>query len=138
MKKNYFAYARCGTSIAEVIVAIALLGTATVGLGRFAGLTRQGLQQRELSTRLSAELLNARERIGSWPLDRVTVEQIEQIPFSAALSQDSAADLTQRRWRASVEPISEPLSALRVTLHLQYTLHGHLAEPQAITFWIVR
>jgi hypothetical protein len=125
---------RRGTSTAEVFVAIALLGTAMVGIGQFAVTTQQGLRQRELSTRLSAELLNARERIGAWPTEKITVERIEQLPFSAAL----AEQVDEPQWRASVESVSQPTSALRVTLRLHCTLQGQPAAPQALTFWVAR
>lgn len=118
--------------MAEVIVAIALLGTATVAVGRFAVMTKQGLREQELGARLSAELLNARQRIGSWPQEQLTAEHIEELPFSAAL----AEQVDDLKWRALVEPITEPASALRVTLRLECSLHGQTAQPQALTFWV--
>lgn len=126
---------RCrGTSIAEVIVAIALLGTATAAIGRFAVMTKQGLHQRELGTRLSAELLNARERIGSWQPEQLTGQHIEELPFSAELVEQ----IDDLKWRAIVEPVEEPVRALRVTLKLECSLHGQTAQPQAITFWVAQ
>ena len=118
--------------MAEVIVAIALLGTATVAIGRFAVMTKQGLRERELGTRLSNELLNARERIGSWPLEQITAERIEGLPFSKSL----AEQVDDLKWRTFVESISEPVNALRVTLKLECLLHGQTAQPQALTFWV--
>ncbi|MCA9157522.1 MAG: hypothetical protein KDA51_20340 [Planctomycetales bacterium] len=123
---------RYGTSMAEVIVAIALLGTATVAIGRFAVMTKQGLRERELGTRLSNELLNARERIGAWPLEQITAEHIEELPFSKSL----AEQVDDLKWRTIVESISEPVNALRVTLKLECSLHGQTAHPQALTFWV--
>ncbi|MCC7337984.1 MAG: hypothetical protein IT422_23080 [Pirellulaceae bacterium] len=118
--------------MAEVIVAIALLGTATVAIGRFAVTTKQGLRERELATRLSNELLNARERIGSWPQEQLAAEHIEAIPFSKSLT-EQVDDL---KWRAIVDPVAEPVSALRVTLKLECSLHGQTAQPQTLTFWV--
>lgn len=123
---------RYGTSMAEVIVAIALLGTATAAIGRFAVMTKQGLRERVLGTRLSNELLNARERIGSWPQEQITVEHIEQLPFSKSL----AEQVDHLKWRTIVEPMTEPVNALRVTLKLECSLHGQTAQPQALTFWV--
>ncbi|MEO8268851.1 MAG: hypothetical protein ABI557_03965 [Aureliella sp.] len=132
MYQSEFPRKRYGSSIAEVIVAITLLGTATVAIGRFAVMTQQGLHQRELSTRLSAELLNARERIGSWPQEQISVEHIEGLPFSQTLTEQ----VDELKWRAIVEPISEPISALRVRLQLECALHGQTAQSQALTFWV--
>ena len=134
MNQPEFQRLRNGASLAEVLVAIALLGMATVAIGRFAVMTKQGLRQRELGTRLSTELLNARERIGSWPQEQLTVEQIGAIPFSAEL----AEQVDDLKWRAIVEAVEEPTRALRVTLKLECTLQGQSAQPQAITFWVAQ
>lgn len=123
---------RYGTSMAEVIVAIALLGTATVAIGRFAVMTKQGLREREIGARVSNELLNARERIGSWPHEQLTAKRIEELPFSKTL----AEQVDNLKWRAIVEPITDPVNARRVTLKLECSLHGQTAQPQALTFWV--
>ncbi len=109
-----------------------LLAAAAVGVGRFVQSVRDGLLDRELSTRLAWEISNARQRIGSWDPADVTQQRIEQIPISKALR----SRLNQPRWRATVEAIDEPAQALRVTLGLRCQIQGQAAEPEVLTFWV--
>lgn len=123
---------RLGTSTVELLVALALLATATIGVGQLASRTKAGLRNRELSSRLNWELTNARETIGAWPLSEITVEKIEQIPISQSL-QSRLADL---RWEATVESIQQPAKALQVVLSLHCMMEGQSARPVALTFWV--
>lgn len=121
-----------GTSIAELLVALAILATAMVGVGQFASNTGSGLSQRELSTRIGWELANAREQIGSWQPENINVQQIESLPFSESLNNN----LDDLRWRAKVETLTEPARAIRVALTLHCTLHGQPAQPASLVFWV--
>ncbi len=123
---------RSGTSTIEILVAVALLGSAFIGVGQFMSMTKAGLRNRELSTRIAWELQNARERIGTWPLSDINRENIEQLPFSDAL----AEMLSEPRWQAVVTAIPEPIPTIRVTLELHCVLSGQDAQPDSLTFWI--
>ncbi len=121
-----------GTSTAELLVAMAILATAMVGVGQFASNTGSGLSQRELSTRIGWELANAREQIGSWKPENINVQQIENLPFSDSLKYN----LDDLRWQAKVETLTEPARAIRVALTLHCTLHGQSAQPASLVFWV--
>lgn len=121
-----------GTSTVEVIVALAVLATAVVGVGRFAATTNRGLRERQLSSRIGWELTNAREQIGAWDPESVTPSRIESLPFSSGLT-DELHDL---QWQAEVAPLSAPAQALQVSLTLQCTFQGQTARPASLVFWL--
>jgi hypothetical protein len=123
---------RTATTTMEVVVAIALLAVAATLVGRFVGQVKQGLRDRELTARFEWELLNARERIGSWTADRITLERIQQLPISDAL----ASRLKNARLAAAVQNIETPLPALQVTLGLEGELNGQAIQPAVLTFWV--
>ncbi len=125
---------RRATTIMETLVATAILTTAMIGVGRFRSSTTQGLHDQELNARLSWELSNARERIGAWPVEEITTEHIESLPFSVALK-----DLIEEpAWRASVAPIDDPIEGLQVTLKLQCKLYEQTVQPKQLTFWVAK
>ena len=128
---TWLSYPR-GTSTAELLVAMAILATAMVGVGQFASNTGSGLSQRELSTRIGWELANAREQIGSWKPENINVQRIENLPLSESLKHI----LDDLRWRAKVETLTEPARAIRVALTLHCTLHGQSARPASLVFWV--
>jgi predicted lysophospholipase L1 biosynthesis ABC-type transport system permease subunit len=123
---------RAGVSTVEVLVAIALLTAAVVAVGRFAVSANSGLRHRELSARLDWELVNARERIGSWNLAEVTKQRIESLPFSDAL----APTFANPRWVAEVKQIEQPARAIQVTLQMHCLFAGQPAIPEKLTFWL--
>lgn len=123
---------RAGVSTVEILVATALLATAITGIGRLAHATQQGLHDRELATRLHWEIGNAREQIGSWGVEGITVARIEALPFSPALTKQ----LDGLRWHADVQSISEPATALQVSLAIQCLVNSQAAQPAKLTFWI--
>ncbi len=118
--------------MAEMIVAMAVLATAMIGVGRFASNTGRGLSQRELSSRIAWELANAREQIGSWKAEDIAVDRIENLPFSTSLENR----LDDLRWQAQVETITAPAKAIRVALTLHCTLHAQPARPASLVFWV--
>jgi hypothetical protein len=118
--------------MAELIVAMAVLATAMVGVGQFATNTGRGLSQRELSSRIGWELANAREQIGCWKPEDIAIDRIERLPFSESLK-NSLDDL---RWQAHVESIAEPAHAIRVALTLHCTHHDQPAQPASLVFWV--
>ena len=124
---------RCnGTSTLEVVIAFSLLVVAVTFVGRFVSQVRVGLKDRELSARTEWELRNARERIGSWPVEQITRERIEQLPLSKSLSDrfESAGFVAQ------VQHIDQPIVAEQVTLAIAGTRDGQKIEPAVVTFWV--
>ncbi len=118
----------------EMLVAVSLLAFAVTAMGQFVSQVNSGLRDRELSARLGWEIMNARELIGTWPIEDITVEQIEKLLVSEPL----AKSLTDAKFKALVVPVDEPLAAIRVTLALECKLAGQLAQPAVLTFWIAR
>ncbi len=126
------AYYFSGTTTVELIVAMVVLATAVVGVGRFASNTGQGLRARELSSRIGWELANAREQIGSWQPASIAVDKIESLSFSESLREN----LDDLRWQAEVEAVSEPAHAIRVVLTLHCRLQDQPARPASLVFWV--
>lgn len=116
----------------ELLVAMALLATATVGIGKFISATTEGLQARELSARIGWELDNARERIGAWADSELTEQQIENLPFSEALT----GQLDNLHWSATVTPTAQPAQTKRVHLTIECQLFDQTARPDSLTFWV--
>ncbi len=124
---------RRGTTTMEIIIAVALLGIAASLMGQFAIQVRQGLRDRELNCRCDWELLNLRERIGSWSLDQVTTERIAQVEVSEPLRKR----LTEPKFKALVARVDQPTPALQVTIGLEAVRDGQVIQPSTLTFWIV-
>lgn len=115
----------------ELIVALAVLTVAAVGIGRFVTSVHSGLRELEDQSRLQWELTNARERIGCWRVDHISRERIAQLPISSELSQA----YSNLAWRARVQPIEEPHEALQVELSMHGEYRGQPAVLSEITFW---
>ena len=111
---------------------MALLTVATVGVGQLMTRSSDGLRDRALSNRLDWELVNAREKIGTWELTQITSENIEQLPFSEAL----AAQVSKLHWEANVTRIAQPAAALQIQLSLHCTIHEQPTRPVSLTFWV--
>ena len=116
----------------EVLVAISLLAAATTLVGGFTHQVRSGLRERELSTRCDWELMNARERIGSWPAEKITLEQIQQIPLSDSLT----ARANNVHLTAAIRNVEKPLPATQITLAIECDLNGQTVQPSILTFWV--
>lgn len=125
-------YRRRAASTAEVLIAIALLVVATSLVGGFVSQVSDGLRDRETSSRLEWELLNAREVIGSWSADEITAERIAELPISAAL----ADRVKNAKLRAIVAQIDKPARAMQVTLGIRCEWQDQLIEPSTLTFWV--
>lgn len=123
---------RRATSTLEVVVGIALLAAATTLVGGFVHQVKAGLRARELSARCDWELLNARERIGSWPVGQITLEQIQQIPISKSLTDRVAS----AHLSAAIQQIEKPMPATQVTLAIECELEGQTVQPSVLTFWV--
>ena len=123
---------RMATSSLEIVVAFALLVVAVTLVGRFVSQVKHGLRDRELSARTEWELLNARERIGSWSTEQITRERIEQLPLSKSLTDR----FTSVSFVAQVQHVDQPIEAEQVTLAIAGELDGQKIEPAVLTFWV--
>ncbi len=123
---------RAGTSTLEVVIAFGLLVVALTMVGRFVSQVKSGLRVRELSNRTEWELLNARERIGSWSPEQITRERIEQLPLSKSLTDR----FTSAAFVARVTHVDQPIVAEQVTLAIAGELDGQKIEPAVLTFWV--
>ena len=124
---------RIATSTMEVVVAIALLAAATTMVGGFVHQVKAGLRDRELSTRCDWELMNARERIGSWPVEQITLQQIQQISLSESLT----AHIANAHLSAAIQQIKKPVPAIQVTLAIEGELNEQTIQPSVLTFWVL-
>ncbi len=123
---------RRATSTMEMVVAIALLAATATMVGKFVHQVKLGLRDRELSARFDWELMNAHERIGSWPLERITLEEIQQISLPKALTEHVA----NARLTASIQKIEKPLPATQITLAIECERYGQTIQPSVLTFWV--
>ena len=116
----------------EIIVSLALLTAALVGIGRFVHTVQAGLKERELSHLIGWEIANVRDTISTWKLEDISVERIESLPIPKVLS----ARVGSAHWRAIVDPVEQPVHGLRVTLAFKCVLHEQESEPEQLVFWI--
>ncbi len=123
---------RAATSTLEVVIAVGLLAAAAWSVGQFVHQVHTGLKERELSTRCDLELMNARERIGSWPVERLTLDQIQQLPLSESLRNQ----MTDAHLTATIQPIEAPRPATQVTLAIECNHKGQTIQPSVLTFWV--
>ncbi|MEM7473629.1 MAG: hypothetical protein AAF483_01415 [Planctomycetota bacterium] len=123
---------RSGISVTETVIAALLLSAALGAVLRFAVSAKSGLRNQELRTRLEWELVNAREKIGAWPEDKITEEAIATLPVSGALTRK----LQELQWSAKITSIKSPVEALQVDLALHYEVQGRFAEPRSLSFWV--
>ncbi len=151
MRKTHIQRVR-GYTIAETVVALAILGFVLTGIGQFASYVNTGIDDLRLSKQIRWEIENARELIGTWPVERITTENIDQLLISARLSEE----LSDAKWKSSVAPASFSLSpssssssgssnadgtkiaipAKTVTLQLQAQYKGQSISPVELTFWV--
>ena len=124
---------RKAISVTETVVAVLVLGVACGVVMRFAVQIKQGLQQRELSSRLTWELINAREQIGSWSANEITESRIAELQ----LSEDLTKQVSNLRWDVEVSKVDSPAPAKRVDLSLRCQLRGQEIKPTQLTFWVV-
>ena len=119
-------------SIGELVVSLTLLTVALIGVGRFVRTVHSGLKQRELSQLIGWEIANARDSISTWKPEAISVERINALPISKALS----SRLDSVHWHAVVDPVTQPVDALRITLTLQCVFHEQASEPDRLVFWL--
>ena len=123
-----------GHTVAECLVAFAMLVPIAVIIGRIGLHTEHASRASLLASQSVCDLVNAREVIGSWGFEEVTLEKIESISFP----ENPEFRAGSREWRASVDEVTEPVQAKRVCLSLQWT-HGQsesMSVVGPIVFWV--
>lgn len=134
--KNSRGTTRSAHTIAECLVAFAMLLPIAVLVGKIGLQTEQASRESALASHAFRDLINAREEIGSWAFNDISQSTIESIPFqkSTEFHEDS------RRWVTSIEEETEPIQAMRISLSLQWTSGRSEipAEVGPITFWVPR
>ncbi len=140
-----------GYTVTETVIALVILGFVITGIGQFASYINTGINDLRLSKQIRWEIENAREVIGTWPVERVTTDNIDQLPISSRI----AEELSDAKWKSSVAPASFSLSAgsstssgsiadgtsmtvaaKTVTLQLQAQYKGQSISPVELTFWV--
>lgn len=123
---------RNGTTHLELIVAAVLLTATLAGITAYRQRTIVSNQFAQRASLAQSRVLNMRREIGTWPIDKITVANIEKLP------PDELAGLPDARWLAVVSEIESPVNGKQVTLALQWKLGATSATSPGLTFWVKR
>ncbi|MEM8734499.1 MAG: hypothetical protein AAGG44_09775 [Planctomycetota bacterium] len=123
---------RLGVTTTEALISAIILAITVSMLSSFAVTTRQGLEDRELSARIDWELVNLRERIGTWEPGQITVAAIEAIPVSKVLGER----FEESRFTADIKDIGTPIASKQITLAIECKRKGQQIRPAELTFWV--
>ncbi len=123
-----------GHTVAECILAFAILAPVAVLVNKIATQTQRSLRTSELADQARGSLTNAREEIGSWDYDDVSAANIQ----SRLSTENRDPSYTSEAWLAVVEEVQEPLPAKRVSLSVLWTspYSNSPNELGPITFWV--
>lgn len=125
-----------GHTVAECIMAFAILLPVAALVSKIGLQTQQSLRDSLLTAQAKSDLVNAREVIGTWEFDDVTVANVQSLPHAEI----SEVTESQREWLAVIEEVQEPIAAKRVSLSLLWTPPRSTAanEVGPLTFWVVK
>jgi len=125
-----------GHTIAECLVAFAMLMPIAILVSKVASQTEQASRNSVLASQALRDLMSAREEIGSWEYTRVSSESIQSISFLDSPAFPAAS----RELQSIVEEVDEPIASKRVSLSLRWSLNNAHAslEIGPITFWIAK
>ncbi|MCY2983325.1 MAG: hypothetical protein NTY15_06755 [Planctomycetota bacterium] len=125
-----------GHTIAECLMAFAMLVPIAILVTKVALQTEQASRDSALASHGLRELMNAREEIGSWEYSRVSFESIQSIPI---LESPEFGPLS-RSLQAVIEEVEAPIASKRVSLSLHWSNNGqdNTMEVGPITFWIIK
>ena len=123
-----------GHTVAECLVAIAMLLPIAILVSKIGLQTERSSRESVLASHALRDLINAREQIGSWPYENVSVARIQSI----SIPENLAFEASSREWLVSVEEVSEPISAKTISLSMQWTpvRSEFPTEVGPITFWV--
>lgn len=122
---------RRGITLWETVVALGLMAIAAGSLS--VAVAQRHRSQAEWRTIEAAQqaVLNERERVGLLPVAELDAEKLSARP--------APADLVARgaRWRATVDPVTQPIAGRRVALQLTWVQPGGAsAQTKPLVFWI--
>ncbi len=125
-----------GHTIAECLVAFAMLVPVAILVTKVALQTEQASRESVLASHGLRDLMNAREEIGSWEYSRVSSESIQSIP----ILESPEFGPTSRSLQAVVEEVDAPFASKRISLSLHWSNNGqgNTTEFGPITFWIAK
>jgi len=126
-----------GVSITELIVAVALLSIITAVVGHFVAYMNHAIETHELHRLMRWELDNAREQIGSWQPDEITVERISALPFTAAVREklQNPAWLSEIQV-ANIQGLDRPPAFLSVRIAITADYREQSIRPIELFFWV--
>ena len=125
-----------GHTIAECLVAFAMLVPVAILVTKVALQTERTSRDSVLASHGLRELMNAREEIGSWEYSRVSSESIQSIP----ILESPEFGPSSRSLQAVIEEVDAPIASKRISLSLHWSNNGegNTTEVGPITFWIVK
>lgn len=123
---------RFGTTSIEVIVGCVLMTAALVTVGIFQTRITKSESTLRQAALARTEVRNAREVVGSWPLEMVTDASVSQIQISPGVQ----ATLPDARWIAKVFETEQPVRGKRVFLDLEWSRNEQIHSTSGITFWV--
>ncbi len=138
-----FKRSRPGMTLLECMVAMILLSSAFAIVLRFQSKTLVVHLEQCTQAKIFQAIVSARERIGAWNLEEITVESIQSMPMNEELLVDNE----QPRWVASVVDVEEPIQGKKVTIGIQFNrqtpvvtqappVQSPLAAIHKLEFWV--
>ena len=123
-----------GHTVAECLVAIAMLVPIGILVSKIGLQTERSSRETVLAADALRDLINAREQVGSWAYEDVSIASIQSI----TIPENQAFDDSRREWLVNIEEVNEPIFAKRVSMSLQWTpvRSEFPTEIGPITFWV--
>lgn len=121
---------RCGITQLELVVASILLGATLLSITKFRQSNLLSGQHTQQASWAQSRLLNARGLIGTWPMDDITVANIEKLPA------DDSDFLRRSQWLATVDEIEEPIRSKQVSLALRWQVGDVQHTTPGLVFWV--
>lgn len=123
-----------GHTIAECLVAISMLMPIAILVSKIGLQTERSSRETVLAADALRDLVNAREQVGAWAYDDISLTSIPSI----AIPENPAFVASGRKWLVNIEEVNEPISAKRVSMSLQWTpVHSEFpTQVGPITFWV--
>ena len=123
-----------GHTVAECLVAIVMLVPIAILVSKIGLQTERSSRETVLAANALRDLVNAREQVGSWEYEDVSLASIQSIN----IPENPAFEDSRREWLVGIEEVNEPISAKRVSMSLQWTpvRSEFPMEIGPITFWV--
>ncbi len=123
---------RRALTVIELIVALALLSVAMLTASKMLAQLIQNGKALSSNDQALQMLVNFRELIGTWPVDRITPENIQQL----SSPKNAVASENPYRLDANIVECQEPIVGKQVTLQISW--QSSVGEPRQSTlaFWV--